>query len=174
MGFNSFEFAAEVRTNLIGNLSTLGVGNASLNVWTTNNAALMKAWQVGDKNSEISEKIKNDVNNPEELADFLNKYLNNDNLYKFSLADVAALLTKVAGPCWDKDKGSFQMSEIQQFGNLISAQQQIETSTGDTETKAQASYLQQSTSAQQTVSDMGSSAVGILGSIAGLLNQSFL
>jgi hypothetical protein len=145
------------------------VGNSDLNIWTNGTAALTKAWQTGSSQAgTIESKTTFGL-----IQQYCSDNFGPDGVYKFSMQDISLLLTQLSQH-WDATGGPVLMSTIQQFGNLVSATQQIETSTGDTETKAEASYLQQSTSAQQTISDMGTSAIGILGSISSLLMQSFL
>lgn len=171
MGFNSFQFADEVSSSLIGNLDTLARGNLTLQNWTNDTADLNKAWQTGP--SPQTNAI-NAIQNSDELAAFLNGNLNDAN--QFCTQDMTTLLSKISayGDFGSGGSGPTQMSMVQTFGNLISATQQIQTSTGDTTVKAEAGFLQQSTSAQQTESDMGNSGIGILSAAASMLMQSFL
>lgn len=174
MGFNSFEFTNEVCENLYGNLNTLATSNEALELWTRSTSDLNTAWTTGDPNSAMAQEINN-LSNKDQLSAFLAKYFSDSSqVDKFCSADISALLNKLAGPCWDDTKGSTWMSEIQTFGGVIDSRKGITTSTGDTETKAEGSFIQQSTSAQQPVSDLANAAVGILSTIAGILQQSFL
>ncbi len=180
MGFNSFEFADEVCFSLIGNLDTEARGNDTLNVWTNATAALNKNWQLGPSPQT---NIIHDIF-IESSADDYNSYMagtypgsnNFEDPNQYCASDITLLLQCVAkfGDFSSGGAGSTQMAEVQQFGNLVSATQQIQTSNGDTETKAEASYLQQTTSSGQTQADMGNSAIGILSQAASLMSQSFL
>jgi hypothetical protein len=177
MGFNSFEFAAEVCFSLIGNLDTEARGNDTLNIWTDCTGDLTKLWQTGPSYMVTSGQMNIVLgynNNPTAFNAWISNNLSDAN--NFSAQDITNLL-KGLTQNWDSGSGSSSstmMSEIQQFGNLISATQQIQTSTGDTETKSQASYIQQTTSSGQTQADMGNSAIGILSTIASLVMSSFL
>jgi hypothetical protein len=170
MGFNSFEFANSVCTSLLGNLSTLAAGNSTLNIWTQSTGDLNAAWQTGP--SPMTSAI-NKISDKDSLQNIINE-LNDPN--QFCTSDISLLLQKLAtyGDFSSGGTGPTQMSEIQTFGNLVSATQQIQTSTGDTESKSQASFIQQTTSSQQPIADMGNSAIGILGSVSSMLMQSFL
>ncbi|PIS02075.1 MAG: hypothetical protein COT85_08030 [Chlamydiae bacterium CG10_big_fil_rev_8_21_14_0_10_42_34] len=173
MSFNSFEFAGEVCTSLLGNVKTLTVGNQSLSIWTDSTSALTTNWQQGNKDSFVAKAIKEVQDGKMSLQDFIDKYMNQDYLNQFSVADTQKLLD-VLTKNWPDKTGTALMGEIQTFGQLVSAQQQLETSTGDTESKAMGSYLQQLTSAQQPIADMGNSAIGILSTAGSILMQSFL
>ncbi len=181
MGFNSFEFADQVCFSLIGNLDTEARGNDTLNHWTDNTADLNTAWQLGPSPlTAIIDALPNDPTNPDPdaMSTFLTDYMSSvsANVNNFCAADITTLLGRLTSN-WSTKSGSAsstQMSEIQQFGNLVSATQQIQTSSGDTETKSEASYLQQTTSSGQTQADMGNSAIGILSTVASLTMQSFL
>lgn len=176
MGFNSFEFADQVCFSLISDLNTEARGNDTLNHWTNNTADLNTAWQTGpsDMHPTIAWILANWKGDPKDFNSWVTGNLNN--VDQFSATDMTDLLRGLTQN-WDTGSGSESstvMSNIQQFGNLISATQQIETSTGDTETKSEASYLQQTTSSGQTRADMGNSAIGILSTVASLTMQSFL
>jgi hypothetical protein len=177
MGYNSFEFAGEVCSSLLQDLNDQAMGTAALNIWTDCTAALTKVWQTGPSYMSTSGKMATVLGYSKDPTDFNNWITDNlTDANQFSSKDITDLL-KALSNNWDTSSGSASstmMSEIQQFGNLVSATQQIQTSTGDTETKSQASFLQQMTSAGQTKADMGNSAVGILSSIASMLMQSFL
>ncbi len=168
MPFNSFTFADQVSKNLMGNLDTLAASNSGLNIWTDTTANLNTYWQTGgdvDTKNEIQAIA--DSTSPDAaqklMAAFITNNMTAENVNKFSVADISLLLSALAGACaGGGDAGASQMASIQSYGNLVSAQQQLQTSTGDTESKSQASFIQQSTSAQQSVSDLGSSVVAIL------------
>ena len=177
MGFNSFEFADQVCFSLISDLNTEARGTDTLNHWTNNTAALNTAWQTGPsamvKNGQMA-KVMGYSGDSTDFNAWIQANLNNAG--DFSATDMTNLLKGLTAN-WDDGSGSESstiMSNIQQFGNLISATQQIETSTGDTETKSQASYLQQTTSSGQTRADMSNLAIGILSTDASLTMQSFL
>lgn len=183
MAYNSFAFANDVYDSLIGNLKTLTVGNQSLNLWTDATAALTKGWSTHNPNDlsdgdpktppkGVSDQIAG-INSTDDVQTFIDNYLNADHLDEFTSKDISALLGQLAKH-YDSTSGSVQMSEITQFGNLVSAQSTIETSTGNTESKSEASFVQQSTSAPQSISDIGNSAIGILGTVSSVLMQSFL
>ncbi len=182
MGYNSFEFADEVSTSLLGNENTLAVANLNLNIWTTTNAELSKAWQLGDPNNPVNQAIaalNSDPKNPQpaQITAFLSYWMSSNNfLSEFSSSSITQLLNKLSIN-WDTGTGSAsptQQSEIQQFGNLVSATGQIETSDGSGETKTQGSFISQAVSAQQSISDAGNSAIGILQTVSGLTQTSFL
>lgn len=178
MSFNSFDFTDDVCTTLMGNLGTLSSQNGTLNLWTTATANLNTAYLTGS-NSKTAQDIWADITAVKtkdmSVADFLSKWMGNQGNFvsDFCQGMISQLLDALSAN-WNSTTGPTQMSEIQTFGNLVSAQQQKETSTGDTQSKAEASLLQQSTSAQQPISDLGTAAIGILGSISSLLMQSFL
>lgn len=175
MGFNSFSFANDVCSSLMQDLNDQAMGTDALNIWTNCTADLTKVWQTGP--SRMTSAIQTLISKSGDPKDFNAWVTANLNIADdFCSADMTALLKGLSNN-WDTGSGSSSstvMSNIQQFGNLVSAKQQIETSIGNTETKSQASFLQQMTSAGQTKADMGNSAVGILSSIASLLMQSFL
>ena|SRR5579872_241065 len=175
MGFNSFEFADQVCTSLIGNLDTLATGNTTLDIWTNCTADLNKAWQTGPSNQSS---IIAGITSAGAYTNYMNGTTGNNfkDVNQYCASDMTLLLQACAayGDFSSGGTGSTQMSQIQQFGNLVSATQQIQTSNGDTETKSEASYLQQTTSSQQTQADMGNSAIGILSTISSLTMQSFL
>ena len=177
MGFNSFTFADEVVNSLLGNLGTLSVGNATLNLWTDATADLTKAWTTNNPNgTEIKAQIQyllSQHGNTKAMADFLNPYLTAGSLNSFDSQDITELLQALSQN-YDTTAGSTQMTEIQQFGNLVSSTDQIETATGTTESQAQSSFISQTTSAPQTIADLGGAGVGIMTALAGLLNQGFL
>jgi hypothetical protein len=182
MGFNSFEFADQVCFSLIGNLDTEARGNETLNIWTNTTATLNQNWQMGPSSQTdiINNILVGPATDPADYESYMaGTYPGSNNFEdpnQYCAKDITLLLQCVAkfGDFSSGGAGSTQMSEVQQFGNLVSATQQIQTSNGDTETKAEASYLQQTTSSGQTQADMGNSAIGILSTIASLTMQSFL
>ncbi len=177
MGFNSFSFANEVCSSLMQDLNGQAMGTDALNIWTNCTADLTKVWQTGPSKMVTNGQMAVAMGYSKDANDFNAWIKNNLNeADEFSSADITQLLKGLSNN-WDTGSGSSSstvMSNIQQFGNLVSAKQQIETSIGSTETKSQASFLQQMTSSGQTKADMGNSAIGILSSIASLLMQSFL
>lgn len=171
MAFNSFDFADKVCTALMGNLDTLGTGNDALNIWTNTTASLNTTWQTGPigGNTDIDNQIAAiaGASNPQDaqklMAAFITNEMTAENVNKFNVGNISALLSALAGACQGGgDAGASQMASIQSYGNLVTAQQQLQTSTGDTESKSQASFIQQATSAQQPIADLGSSVVALL------------
>ncbi len=184
MGYNSFEFAAEVSSSLLGNENTLAVANDNLNIWTDTNAELTKAWQIGDPNNYVNQQIAGisaKDNGPPPTQGTTGWFIANimDNpafLNQFSSESIIALSAKLT-QFWDSGTGSAsatENSEIGQYGNLISATSQRETADGAGETKTQGSFISQAVSAQQPISDAGNSAIGVFQTVAGLTQTSFL
>lgn len=177
MGFNSFDFANDVCTSLMGNLATLNSSNQTLNLWTDVTQDLNEAYTVGngsDEEQDITAAI-HAINNPGSGLNGMQAFLNDYGPLSLNADQIALLLTQLSQPgVWDKDVGPTQMSTIQTWSNVLSATQQRDTSTGDTQSKSQASFIQQSTSAQQSVADLGNSVIGILGSASSMLMQGFL
>jgi hypothetical protein len=183
MGFNSFDFANSVINNILGNLKTLEVGTQSLNIWTDSTADLTSAWQTGDsKVDPLIDAINKMPDSTDDekaaklaaLKNFIDTYENLGNLGQFSVKDTATLLT-ILTAVWPGDgSGTGLMSAIQTYGQLVSAQKDLETSTGETESKAEGAFIQQLTSAQQPVADMGTAGLGIVKTLAGVLAQNFV
>jgi hypothetical protein len=172
MTFNSFEFANEISGALMGQIGSLTATNEALTLWTNSTTDLTTAWQQGNPNSTISKKIAGLTSN-DAIQDFIKSHmLDSNDLTQFSLQNISALLTKLSlYP--NKDSGGTQLASIQSYQQLISAQQSITTSIGNTDSKAEASYAEQIPN-QQAIGDAGSAAAGLLSAMANLLTQSFL
>lgn len=184
-GFNYFEFAKNVCDSLYRNLNTLGGENTAENIWTDCTAQLNQVWLTGGSDTTIKDAIaeintSKDNGNPwgpgnYSVAAFIREFMPSDNyyLYSFSMTNITQLYSALS-QYYDSTSGATQLSTIQQYGNLISATQQIETSTGETEQKAQASFMQQTISSGQPISDLGNSVIGLLTTAGSIMMQSFL
>ncbi len=172
MGFNSFEFAKEVYTNLMSNLGTESMSALSLQLWTDSTAAINTSYTTGDQGGWVDTTISGLKSN-KDIATFIKKYLTDQaNVPDFSMLDISNLLQKLSAyPNSDPTITSIQMGQIQSFGQVVSATQSRETSIGDSQSKAEGAFAQQSMSAQQPIADMGTAVTGI---IAAVTPQSFL
>ncbi len=184
MGFNPYKFADEVSGSLLGSISTWTAGGTTLNTWTNTTSHLTKQWTTdNDYFTDISNppgvNIRTGFASLADLKAFISQYMTKGGqtyIYDFSEMDIQYLLNDLDDPSiWPTDgSGSVIAGQIQQFGQAVQSTEQIETSIGDTQTKSQASFIQQEISAPQIFSDMENAVLGVGSTIASLLMQSFL
>ena len=187
-------FASIVANLLINNIGTLATHTASLELWTQTNANLTTDWTTqtpdqkqGDPYADemwlAYQNVEAEANSSDpkvrakakaDFATLLQNYLQPDYIYAFSQSFGVDLMQLLNNPAvWDKDAGPSQMNLINQFISLIGSTGQQEEQIGQTESKTEASVVQQDGGAQQAIGDLGTTVNGAGGNIAGLLQQPY-
>lgn len=169
------DFTNAVVTSLMTNISTMSAHNTTLQSWVESTRKLNQGWQTG-----VDPTIEAQINGLGSVA-AINTYMNAGSganflpLSKWSSQLLIKLMTKLSSLTTsdNKDQAGILMGLINQYTSLLQSQSTKETATGDSQTKAQGNIIQQDTSAQQPIADAGSSAAGVLGAFASLLDRAF-
>jgi hypothetical protein len=181
-----------IKKALIGNLPTIRNQADTLDYITAATDGLQFQWftdtmktsGTGVSSTEISiateiNRIKSlpvttDQNKKDKLkaiSDLTKNFMTADNVDLFSNGAILDVMGQL-NTCFDSENGPPVLGFLSSYQSLISAQSGKELSVGQSLIKSQGSIIQQSSSNQQALADIGPSILALFGSISTFLSES--